>query len=228
VYDDLLVEQARAKVTNQLMDDGYDEVVRKDDYTIYRHELPYMGEVRVYDDGWMMVKRQKLQIEGREMPWAKKNSPLAWAGCVVWMPLCVRPAGQTLSKRRFRGTETEVVHGTQPGVAVWSERIADQATHKAVEQLPQELQALWDVGTPLVSDHPLPSYAERRHELLLYWDSRTDTPWGEMVRASVESFCRGVVQHDDAPFTAAEIAEFNQGRTAYREFTLQRQPVAGP
>ncbi|MEZ4241152.1 MAG: hypothetical protein R3F59_34330 [Myxococcota bacterium] len=32
--------------------------------------------------------------------------------------------------------------------------------------------------------------------------------WGDTVRAAVEAFCRGEVQHSDHPFTAAEIAAF--------------------
>ena len=64
--------------------------------------------------------------------------------------------------------------------------------------------------------------AERRAALLDFWDSRTDTEWGEVIRGGVESFCRGVVQHSDTPFTPEEIAAFNKPNRASRPFRLER------
>ena len=140
VYGRLLVEQAKAEVYSDLLDAGYTERVRKDDVAIFRHPDPWKGEVHVHDDGWMRVKRQAIQIEGREMPWAKRNSPLAWAGCVVWMPLCVRPAGQTIAKRKYQDYEARVVQHVQPDVVVWGDRIADVAVYERVELLPERLE----------------------------------------------------------------------------------------
>ena len=70
VYGELLVQQAKEEVYHDLQEAGYTEVVSKDDKVIFRHPDPWKGEVHVYDDGWMKVRRQRLQVEGREMPWA--------------------------------------------------------------------------------------------------------------------------------------------------------------
>ena len=223
VYGELLVEQARTEVYADLSDAGYTEYTRKDDKAIFRHPDPWKGEVHVYDDGWIRIKRQNLQIEGREMPWADKNSPVAWAGCVIWLPLCLRPGGQTVAKRKFMHHETSVTNQVQPDVQDWGERIADLSTSRKVETLPDRLQGLWDDGTPLVEGDPtLTTATSRRAAIMAYWGSRTDTPWGEMVRASIEAFCRGVVEDSDTPFTEAEIASFNDQSTAGRPFDLRR------
>ena len=165
VYGRLLVEQAKAEVYSDLLDAGYTERVRKDDVAIFRHPDPWKGEVHIHDDGWMRVKRQAIQIEGREMPWAKRNSPLAWAGCVVWMPLCVRPAGQTIAKRKYQDYEARVVQHVQPDVVVWGDRIADVAVYERVELLPERLEALWQDGVPLTGGpdaEPLPTVEARK------------------------------------------------------------------
>lgn len=223
VYGRLLVEQAKAEVYSDLLDAGYTERVRKDDVTVFRHPDPWKGEVHVHDDGWMRVKRQGLQIEGREMPWAKRNSALAWAGCVVWVPLCVRPAGQTMAKRKYRELEARVVGHVQPDVVVWGDRIADVAVFDKVEALPERLEGLWFRGVPLSGDGPaLASVAERKAALLDFWETRTDTEWGEDVRRAVEAFIRGIIQGGDQAFTQAEIDAFNARSQAYRPLTLER------
>ncbi|NCG21310.1 MAG: hypothetical protein GWP91_20060 [Rhodobacterales bacterium] len=229
VFGNLQVEQAKQEVYTDLRESGYTEQVRKDDHTIFRHLDPYKGEVHVYDDGWVRVKRQKFKFEGRAMPWAEKNTPFAWAGCVIWLPLCVRPGGQTMSKRRFRGYETRIVDEVQPEVGEWGERIADLSTDEKVQELPFKLELLWNEGRPLNDGDPLlVSYADRRQAILTYWGARTDTQWGEAVRSAVESFCRGVIQGSEHPFTDEEIASFNAQFTLHRPFTLERQRVVIP
>lgn len=230
VYEQLLVEQARQKVYDDLLQAGYTERVRKDDKTIFRHPDPWKAEVHVYDDGWMRVKRQKVQVEGREMPWAERNTPLAWAGCIIWSPLCIRPGGQTLGKKKHRNNEDRIVRWAQGDVEDWGERIADLAVKQKVDGLPQALEALWTDGIPLEGDGPpLATAHERRLALMTYWASRTDTVWGERVRDAVESFCRGVVQSSDTPFSPEEIRAFNEARPGQAEFSLERPPVAeGP
>ena len=52
VYGELLVEQARQEVVEDLRDAGYTQVVKRDDHVIYRHPDVWRGEVHIYDDGW--------------------------------------------------------------------------------------------------------------------------------------------------------------------------------
>jgi hypothetical protein len=210
VYGEMLVEQAKAAVVQQLQEMGYDaEVVDQGDRVVYRHANGWYGEVVLYDDGWMQVKRQAMRVEGHQMPWAKRNSPGAWAGCVIWPWLCLRIGGATYGERKWRSRETMTVDALQTKVQDYGDRLADLATNRRVEALPDRLTELWEQGHPLVADRPpLATPAERRRALFEYWVSRTDTPWGLEVQEAVEAFCRGVVQHSEAPFTEAELAEF--------------------
>ncbi len=222
VYGELLVVEARRRVDAELREAGFTLVKSRGDKTIYRHIQPYRGEVVVHEeDGFMRVKRQPVRIEGREMPWAERNSALAWAGCVLWLPLCVRPAGQLQNKRRHQGVETTAAQLAQDDVAHWAGRISDLAVERKASTLPDQLEALWEHGTPLEDDAPqLVGMAQRRRAIFDFWATRTDTTWGEEIREVVESFCRGVVQYSDHPFTADELASWNAESPAGRALEL--------
>jgi hypothetical protein len=226
VYGELLVEQARQQLEDDLREAGYARAKVKEDRVIYRHPSVWKGEVHVYEDGWFRTRRQRLKFEAIEVPWAENGSPLAIAGCVVYSFLCFRPGGVLISERKFRAQETRIVEHIHEDAEVWAERISDLATDRKVEDLPDAFEDLWSLGAPLMGGEHLATMTDRRMALLAYWDSRTDTPWGETVRQAVEAFCRGVVQHSHDPFTDAEIAEFNERRRAIRPFSLEK-PIVG-
>lgn len=214
VYGELLVEQARQAVVDELAELGFSDVIERGDHVVYRHESPWHGEVVLYEDGWMEVKRQPLRVEGRQVPWAKKDTPLAWAGCLIYPWACLRVNGALVGVRKWRGSESRTVAEVQPEVRIWGDRIADLAVERKADGLPERLGALWAEGIALQGGPPLLTYRERRAALIAYWESRTDTAWGEAVRQVVVSFCRAVVQHSDHPFTDAELQAFleAQGR----------------
>ncbi len=215
VFGELLVEQARAEVVEALEELGYDaEVHDRGDRVVYRHAAPWRGEVVLHDTGYVRVKRQPLRVEGVKVPWAARDTPLAWAGCLIYPWACVKVGGATIGERKWRNVEDGAVGHVQPKAAVWSDRIADLATDRVVAVLPDRLTALWESGTPLEGETPLTTFADRRAALLSFWASRTDTPWGDSVRGSVVGFCRGVVQRSEHPFTTAELAAFNATRDA--------------
>ncbi len=209
VYGELLVEQARQALVEELRADGYTRVVEKEDRVIYRHPEAWKGQVVLYDDGWTYVKRQPLNAVAPEMPWADANSPLAVAGCVVYPWLCVRAGGLTAGQRKWRGRETREAQSIADASRVLSERTADLAVDRTIDDLPARLEALWGQGKPLEGEGDLATVAERKAALLSYWGTRTDTVWGREVQDAIEAFVRGVVQHSDAPFTEAEIAGFD-------------------
>jgi predicted RNA binding protein YcfA (HicA-like mRNA interferase family) len=226
VYGQLLVQQARDEVVKELQHEGYTKEIDRGDHTIYRNDDPWKGEVVLYDDGWMEVKRQPFQLQGRQMPWAKENSALAWAGCVLYPWLCIRPGGILVGERKWRARESRTVDGVHDEVRNWSERVADLHTGERVDTLGDALTALWEQGTPLEGDGPLLETAdERKQALLAYWSSRTDTEWGDRVRLAIEAFTRAVVQHSDTPFTPEEISAFNATTSARRPFSLEPPPL---
>jgi hypothetical protein len=166
------------------------------------------------------VKRQPLRVEGRRMPWAKTNTPGAWAGCFVWPWLCVRWTGATVSHRRWLGVERRTTTAIDPNVRVLSDRVADLAVARTVEALPDRLEALWTEGVPLEGEGTLATWRERRAALLEYWVSRTDTTWGDDVKQAIEAFVYGVVQTSEHPFTDEEFDAFD---AAHPESTFPRE-----
>jgi len=226
VYAEERVRRARRVVEEQLARMGYDEEVEQvGDRTVYRHASPWKGEVVLHDDGWTVVRRQPLRVEGRKMPWTKANTPVAWAGCFIYPWFCVRTGGVLIGRNKWRAVEGRTVDGIQPDVRRWGDRIADLATSRKVGDLPDRLEALWSEGTPLSGGPPLATHAQRRQALMSFWASRTDTVWGEQVRRAVTSFCRAVVQSSDHPFTDAEIESFNAGRPGEPPFDLTRRGI---
>ena len=221
VYGEHRVQEARREIDHTLRQAGFTIVKERNGRTIYRHENPTGGEVVVHEEeGFMRVKRQPVRVEGVEMPWAERNSPLAWAGCVIWLPACVRPGGQLQSRRRHMSAETEAAQRVQDEVSTWAERIADLAVDRKTAALPERLEALWDDGAPLEGDGVLPDAEARRRALFDFWATRTDTVWGEEVRQAVEAFLRAVVQPSDHPFTEGELAALNADSPAGRPLEL--------
>ena len=220
VYGELRVEQARQQVIANLEKQGFTVTRDKGDHVLMRHESPWRGDVLLYDDGWMRVKRQPVRIEGREMPWAERNTALAWMGCVVWVPLCIRPAGQTQSGNKWGGHRAGVVQRLDVDMDVFGDRVADLAVDRQLETLPERLEALWRDGRPLEGEGVLQTPAARRRALLGFWESRVENAWGDRVRESVEGFIRGVVQHSEHPFSTDEVAQFNARTSAERPLRI--------
>lgn len=219
VHGDLLVEQARREMIHSLQQQGFTRVQRMDGYVRLRNEAAWAGEVRIYDDGWVTMKRQPVRIEAPNIRGIPK--PLAWATCLVIPTGCIRAGGPLLSKRKWMGVEQRTLDSIQTDITVYGDRIADVATESTVNALPDRLAALWNSGTPLMPDErPAVNYDERKAALLEYWDSRTETVWGDRVRDAVEAFLRAEVQTSEHAFTEAEIAAFNAKRSVQRELRL--------
>jgi hypothetical protein len=213
VYAEERVRQARARVERVLRDMGYgtDVVVDEGDHVIMRHVEPWKGEVVLWDDGWMEVRRQPLRVEGQRMPWARTDSAVAWAGCLVWPWLCVKLGGGTVGHRKWLGVETGAVDVAHGPVEEWGDRIADLATDRTVDGLPPRLLDLWERGVPLEGDATLQTPGERRAEIRRYYESRTDTVWGQAVRDAIRGFVYAVVQTSETPYPAEELALFAPG-----------------
>ncbi|MEO0603174.1 MAG: hypothetical protein AAF211_17175 [Myxococcota bacterium] len=215
IYGERLVDKARREVVETIEDLGYDaEVKDEGDRVVYRHPAPWYGEVVLHDDGYIQVKRQKLRVEGRPVPWAKKrNSVGAWLGCFIYPWACIRVYGATVSRRRWMGTQSRTVAELEPKVQQLGDRIADLETTRRVAALPDRLETLWADGTPLDGTEPLVSMAARRRAILEYWGSRTETVWGRMVREQIENFVMAEVQDGPHAFIQAEVDAFNRDRT---------------
>lgn len=223
VYGDLRVEQAREALISQLQDEGYTEIIDKGDHLVLRNEAGWKGDVLIYDDGWVRMKRQPLQFDSPDLPYAPKGSAVAWAHCVIFPMLCVKRGGWTLSHRRWLGVSEDTLGSIAPDAEAYGDRVADRSADERTNALPALLEALWNDGTPLSGDGaPLATVEERKRALLDFWESRTDTIWGDRVRASVDAFIRAEVQTSDTPFSDDEIAAFNARRHCNIAYDMTR------
>ncbi|MCO4744121.1 MAG: hypothetical protein KC912_04995 [Proteobacteria bacterium] len=223
VWGDLAVERARQEVIADFASEGYTDIIQRDNYVLLRSPAAWKGEIRVYDDGWVDMRRQPVRFAAPKTPWAPAGSPGAWASCILYPFACVKTGGQLVSKRKLQAQKGRTLTVAEPSIDGYGDRVADRETERTVNDLPDQLEALWLRGEPIMGEAILETPADRRAALLEYWDSRTDTVWGDVVRNGVEAFIRAEVQSSMHPFSAEEIARFNDARQASRELTLVRE-----
>ncbi len=215
VWSDFQIKLARDAVIQAAKEAGYTQMIRRDDRVVMRHGYNYRGDVVVHNDGRVEVKRQPIQFE----PWVGGSSPARWLSCVL-VPLCIRPGGQTVSQRRFRSYQRDALEAVADEAQSFGDKMSTAGLGKKLESLPARLDDLWEHGIPIDGGSVLPTARDRRMALLAYWDTRTETQWGEAVRDLVERYLQGVVQPSAEPVTPAELEAFNLTRTASRPLVL--------
>jgi hypothetical protein len=235
VYGQPLVAKAREQLIHDLGEQGYSQEIDRGDYILLRNVQPWKGEIRIYDDGWVRMKRQPLRVESRELPWAEQGSALAWASCALYPPMCIKTGGILVGRRKWMAVQGRTLGQVDPEVDVYADRVADSATDQVISSLPARLEALWLRGEPLRPGAPTAltveerkaapaalTVEERKAALLDFWNSRTDTPWGDRVREAVEGFLRAEVQTGPYAFTESELDAFNEQRACARVLDLSR------
>lgn len=207
------VEIARQQLYDRAREEGYRKSRSKDDRVILRHDQPWKGDLVVFDDGRVELKRQPIRFE----PPVANARPVDYLWCVL-VPICIRPTGQTYGKRKWRAAEARALAAVRPEVERLQERVGDLGLAQKTEALPGRLEALWERGVSLeAADAPaVETPQERREALAAFWLSRTDTPEGRLVREVVQAYVRNEVQYSDHPFTPEEIADVNR-RARHRE-----------
>ena len=217
------LERARMAVDGDLRDRGYIPKKRKGNYVLYRHPETWKGEIRMYDDGWLRVKRQPVQFRVPELRGLPKNSPVAGLLCVVAPTACIKTGGQVVSKSKFMAQKVRTLDGMEGNIAGLGDAVANYHTDLTANQLPEKLTALWTKGVPLDKEgEALGTIPARKQALLAYWESRSENRWGMRIRAVVETFIREEVQYSPHPYTDAEIETFNEKRTCFTALDLVR------
>lgn len=200
------VTAARDALLHDLADQGYDRVKDKGDHYVIKSNQPYKGRVLVYDDGWVTMK----------VPRTVQMTKLAFAGVGIGGGFNFFPTHGSIA-----GIEEGALDPTQEAVAAYGDRVADAAVEAKVNALPARLEALWERGIPLDAGPSLATIADRKAAILAYWESRTDTVWGDRIREAVDAFLRAEVQSSDDAFTDDEITAFNARRHCERELDLR-------
>lgn len=204
VYGERDIARKRAILERDLRRLGY-KAHDKDGYTVYRPESPWEPSVVLYDQGFMILKRSPVRFE----PPVKGSSNLRYLWCIPpFTPLCVRPGGQLVSKRKLQGSKTRLFDQIKPDAEAWQKAIVAQGTHERLdEELPRMLVDTWDSGAPIEEGGPeLPSPEARRAAILNLWATRADTPEGASARSVIADFIRYEIQSSPTPASPAEIA----------------------
>ena len=199
VFGQIQVETARQQVIADLKAEGYTNIKKKDGRTILKNETIYRGKVVLYDDGWYEHRRQGVQGSTPD-GWLKDNAPpLAWMPCVLAPHQCFRVGGVVISPRKLQHVKTDTQRAIDRDLVALSDALADLNVERTVNDLPDRLEACWELGVPLISEGELVTEQERLDEILRFLDSRTDNEWGRRVAAATEAYIRGVIQHELAP-----------------------------
>ena len=212
VYGEEQVRVAREKVIQDLRDLGYTNLKEKDGRLLLLHEQNWKGKVVLHDDGFVQFRRQGPKGTTPDTFFSEASPLIGWVPCIIVPTACVKMGGVVVSERKLSQVEAKTSAAIAADLDALHQRQADLYTQRKMEALPEQLAACWEQGAPLDGDAALPDAASRRLHLLRYWDSRTETVWGEKIRGVVADFLNGVVQASDTPVTQAELDAINAGR----------------
>jgi hypothetical protein len=212
------VLEARAKVFQKLVDEGYRRRIRKKDRTVFLSEEPWQPRVIVHDDGWIYFRREPPRIHAPGRSYTDQGTPAAYLLCVIAPTSCISIGGLLVSERKMGWVKAEVMDGTRTSVREMNDAVARRELgHRLNEDIPADLDRIWKRADLPVAD---------RHLLLYeYWDDRTDTPEGDAAKGAIRAFLMGVVQQSDTPFTPAELEGFNAHRVSLHALELFRAPT---
>lgn len=208
------VQAAHQAVVDRIVGLGYDRVKSKGDRTVFTQDRGWKGKVVLYDDGRLATHRRG--------PTPRKMEPLPntrfrpYVLCIVQPTACVDAGSWYLAPSKWRAIEDNVARNTASELGALGDRLADASVAEQLDALPGSFEALWTEGVPLEhpeSVAPIATYQARRVALFDFWDTRTETAWGNAVRDAVASFVGGVVQVSDHPYTASECASFAERRS---------------
>ncbi len=199
VFGELLVQQARQEVIDDLKRQGFNRIKKKNGVIIMKNDTVYKGKVVLHEDGWMVHKRQGFRAETPDS-WFKENAPpLSWMPCITQPNQCFRAGGIVISPRKLQHIKTKTHRAVGEDLATLSDRVADLSVDRTVNDLPERLEACWERGEPLDGDVLLATDAERLEHIVAFLESRSTNPWGERVRQATQAYIRGVIQHEVGP-----------------------------
>lgn len=201
------VARKRAEVYAALKAQGYRKGRDLGDRTVFLPEEPWRPRVIVHDDGWVYLKRQPPRIHAPGRSFADQGHPAEYLLCIIAPTSCLSLGGWLVGERKLAWQKGEVLDATRDEVRSLNDAVARRELARRLnEDIPADLEAIWGRAE-------LPPEA-RRNLLYTYWDTRTEGPEGMAARDAVRAFLAGVVQQSDDPFSAAELAALNAGRSS--------------
>ena len=223
VFGDLEVAHRRAALDMDLRQLGYQKGKRKDDHVVYRPVVAWHPTVVVYDDGFVVMKRNNVRfgVPKGVNPWWNLVCPLA-------PHVCIRPGGQVVSPRRLGQAKGRVAEAVRPDADAWRTAVMSRAMDQRVnEEVPGQLDGLWLNGQAMQPGDPaVPDPKGRREAILEFWASRSCTPEGDRVADVAAMFIEREVQESPFPATADELRAANAASTCGRALDVAERQAA--
>ncbi|MFT6143836.1 MAG: hypothetical protein ACJAZO_002906 [Myxococcota bacterium] len=117
------------------------------------------------------------------------------------------------SKRKRVPHQRAALDASSIAVSHYRSVVQETATRRYSDTLPDELDLLWQTGTPLYGTRPLTTLEQRRRYVLDLWASRDTNRSGQLVCNAIEGWLANVVLHSEAPIVLAEYGEYEPRRT---------------
>lgn len=210
IFADPAVARARAQLFQDLKDQGYRKGDHKDDRTVFKSYVPYHPRVIVHDDGWVYLQREPPRVHIPGKTFADQGAPANYLWCILAPTACVSIGGWLVGPRKYQAMEGDILDAVHQDVNKLNDAVARKQLELRVNNdIPADCDQIW--GQPLPAE-------SRRRLLYTYWDTRLDTPEGDVARAAIMRFIKGVVMQSGTPFTAAEVAEMNEHRSCRMAF----------
>ncbi|MSP55636.1 MAG: hypothetical protein EXR69_08545 [Myxococcales bacterium] len=206
------VVRARAKLFQDLKDQGYRKGDHRNDRTVFKPYVPYHPRVIVHDDGWVYLEREPPRVHVPGRTFADQGAPANYLWCILAPTACISIGGWMIGPRKYQSIEGEILDSLHQDVNDLNEAVARKQLELRVNtDIPTDCEQIWS--------QDLPEDARRRL-LYTFWDTRLDNPDGDYARQAIMAFIRGVVMQSSAPFTVGEIDQMH----THRHCTMAFEP----
>lgn len=222
------IAEARDGVIDALRPLGW-TAIRKGDVIVFKPPRAWLGRARMYSDGRFDFRRRVLVIA--DPPATPQQvfvsqaapEPAYAAPITASVPVAILP-----SRRKISPHWEAAATAMWPALTNYRDVIGATATEERLAALPGQLDALWQQGTPLYGDAPLPDPASRRAALLDLWATRSATPEGRATAALVEAYLAEIVDRSATPTTPDERAAAEARRAEVRAADPDAAPGSTP
>ena len=215
VWGRLAIDQAEDDIVQAMERLGY-SVNRQGDRIVFRPSRAWRGAA-IFEDGALTFRRPIAGIAPRPDP--------VFAYDPRRQTTAIDPSGRASglydpgpsfwvlpSRKKLDTVRTAVREELADELAWYQAVVARTAVEEQVAALPDQLDAVWNDGTPLYGVGPLATPKERRRHVLEFWASRAATPEGQFVCRAVAAWLDATVQTSDHPITDEERETYESRR----------------
>lgn len=209
VYGEPLVRQARWDLVIALKRMGWEPKQRSGGHTVFKPPRPWLGRADLTADGELSFryplvrfKRPGLANTTPDDPTETNPNLIRDPGGHVGSEGITLPAAQARmwllpSRRILDGWYERTRKQVEPEIRTLRVAQRDTAVKGQLEELVEDLDALWEEGEPLVGTQPVPK-EKRLNAVLLHWATRAESFEGAQSTVAIETWLRNTVEVTEA------------------------------